>query len=253
MEDTREARIQRVDSIARGLMEDDGVHLPQIPGKYAVRATVLDSFNQWEKEQKEVVMNHEYVKMIETQDTGGHIMCDVLLLENGQVLAIADDSIGLYPNMDEWTYRNGAPEVEACSIDRMTCPEPRKMCLNCTDAISNTMSDLCDDCYADFVKDMNAPKLCSQCGDAPQVDDGDPDTDMCEDCLKEYINDTMGPTDEKIDNALVDQGDVTISESSITSIEAQYIVAAVEACRKANLTIGQLRDGMVAYHMRDDD
>lgn len=43
-----------------------------------------------------------YVKEVFQQDTGGGITADVIILDDGIVLAITDDAIGLYRSRDQW-------------------------------------------------------------------------------------------------------------------------------------------------------
>jgi len=45
---------------------------------------------------------HEYIVKIETLDTGGHSLVDVIHLPDGRVIGINDECAVLYANMDDF-------------------------------------------------------------------------------------------------------------------------------------------------------
>lgn len=47
-------------------------------------------------------MNTTFIKSVRTENTGGNIMVDFVTLEDGKILAISDELIGLYPNMESF-------------------------------------------------------------------------------------------------------------------------------------------------------
>jgi hypothetical protein len=47
-------------------------------------------------------MNYQFIKMITTYQTGGGCMVDFVMLKGGKVLAIDNDTIGLYDSLDEF-------------------------------------------------------------------------------------------------------------------------------------------------------
>lgn len=48
-----------------------------------------------------------YVKTMYSEDTGGGIECDVLILTDGRVLVISEDAIVLYNDLDAWEDNTG--------------------------------------------------------------------------------------------------------------------------------------------------
>lgn len=48
-------------------------------------------------------MEHRnFVKEVFTQDTGGGMMCDFILLKDGTVLVLSEEAIVLYPSLEAW-------------------------------------------------------------------------------------------------------------------------------------------------------
>ena len=48
-------------------------------------------------------MKHlKFVKEYYTQDTGGGLECDILVLEDGTALVISEEAIVLYQNLETW-------------------------------------------------------------------------------------------------------------------------------------------------------
>jgi hypothetical protein len=48
------------------------------------------------------IMNHQFIKKIETFQVGGGANMDFITLANGQVLGIDNDNICLYDNLDDF-------------------------------------------------------------------------------------------------------------------------------------------------------
>ncbi len=46
--------------------------------------------------------NSTFIKKINTEQTGGGIMVDFIELANGKIIAISDDAIGIYKNMEDY-------------------------------------------------------------------------------------------------------------------------------------------------------
>jgi len=41
-------------------------------------------------------------KKVETQNTGGNVMVDLVFLKSGKIIGITDDSIALYESLEDW-------------------------------------------------------------------------------------------------------------------------------------------------------
>jgi hypothetical protein len=55
----------------------------------------------------EVDYNAEHIRAIDTWQSGGGIMLDLIYLKDGTVLIISDELIGLYPNIEAFdTYED---------------------------------------------------------------------------------------------------------------------------------------------------
>lgn len=58
-----------------------------------------------------------FVKELYSEDTGGGLKCDVLLLRDDTVLVLGEDSIVLYSNFEAWQ-NNLVPEAQLGAILR---------------------------------------------------------------------------------------------------------------------------------------
>ena len=50
----------------------------------------------------------EHIEKVETEDTGGHFMIDIIYLKDGRVLTISSDVVVLYPSYD--VFEDGGDE-----------------------------------------------------------------------------------------------------------------------------------------------
>lgn len=66
--------------------------------KYEHEAIAFVRGVQFASNQKGRKMAH--IESMETQDTGGHCLVDILNLPNGKILAISDEYAGLYESLD---------------------------------------------------------------------------------------------------------------------------------------------------------
>jgi hypothetical protein len=61
----------------------------------------------------------EFIESVETWDSGGHVMLDLVHLKNGKVLAIGDESVGLYANVEQTI---SGPDLGSIVFDRPAGP-----------------------------------------------------------------------------------------------------------------------------------
>ena len=47
-------------------------------------------------------MNYAHIERVETEQTGGNIMVDFVILKDGRVLGISDDCVCLYKSLDDF-------------------------------------------------------------------------------------------------------------------------------------------------------
>ena len=47
-------------------------------------------------------MNYAHIDRVETEQTGGNIMVDFVILKDGRVLGISDDCVCLYKSLDDF-------------------------------------------------------------------------------------------------------------------------------------------------------
>jgi len=64
-----------------------------------------------------------FIKSIETMNTGGGCMVDMLILEDGRVIALNDEICALYPSMQEFSEGDGidTQSIELCNQDNPLC------------------------------------------------------------------------------------------------------------------------------------
>jgi hypothetical protein len=60
--------------------------------------------------QKSDTMNATFIKSVTTENTGGNIMNDTIVLNDGKVIIISDDIICYYNNIDD--YNNGSEPIQ---------------------------------------------------------------------------------------------------------------------------------------------
>lgn len=54
-----------------------------------------------EVEEPAPIENYEFIQSVETQDTGGNIINDLIILKNGMRIRISSDIIGIYANEEK--------------------------------------------------------------------------------------------------------------------------------------------------------
>jgi hypothetical protein len=47
-------------------------------------------------------MEATFIKSLRTENTGGNVMVDFITLEDGKLLAVSSELIGLYPNLESF-------------------------------------------------------------------------------------------------------------------------------------------------------
>lgn len=72
-----------------------------------------------------------HVREVETQDTGGGCVVDVLTLVDGRVLVIADDAIALYASMAHWQQSGECPEPYIDRHAPIEVPAPHEALYRC--------------------------------------------------------------------------------------------------------------------------
>ena len=62
-------------------------------------------------------MNHEFVERIETWNSGGNVMLDIIWLKSGKVLIISDEVVCKYDTIDDFMNDNGDYDYDKNSIN----------------------------------------------------------------------------------------------------------------------------------------
>ena len=61
-------------------------------------------------------MKHEYIKLVETWNSGGNVMLDTIWLKSGKVLIISDEVVCKYDSINDFLEDNGDYDYDKNSI-----------------------------------------------------------------------------------------------------------------------------------------